>query len=93
MPAAPSLRGGARRQRGAGSAELFVEPSGLLEVVAEHLVELDEAGPVLVEPGRESFVELGPGGLRQCFVGGVPAQQMAEAEGFLGAGTAPSPGG
>ena len=75
--------GGARRQCSAGSAELFVEPSGLLEVVAEHLVELDEAGSVLVEPVRESLVELGPVGLRQRFVGGVSAQEMTEAEGLL----------
>ena len=83
MPAAPSLRGGARRQRRAGSAELLVESSGLLEVVAEHLVELDEVVPVLVEPVRESLVELGPVGLRQRFVGGVSAEEMAEAEGLL----------
>ena len=39
---------------------------------------------MLAEPGREAFVQLGPGGLRQSVVGSVPAQQMAEAKGFLG---------
>ena len=75
--------GSARRQCSAGSAELFIEPRGLLEVVAEHLVELDEAVPVLVEPVRESLVELGPGGLRQGFVGRVSAEEMTEAECLL----------
>ena len=75
--------GGARRQRRAGSAELLVVPSRLLEVVAEHLVELDEVAPVLVEPGRVSLVELGPRRLRQRFVGGIPAQEVAEAERLL----------
>ena len=60
MPAAPSLAAARAASARAGPAELFVEPSGLLEVVAEHLVELDEAASVLVEPGRESLVELGP---------------------------------
>ena len=35
--------------------------------------------PVFGEP----LVELGPGRLRQCFVGGVPAQEMAETESLL----------
>src|SRR4029078_10207469 len=63
--------------------ELFFEASRLLEVVPEHLVELDEAAPVLVEPGRVSLVELGPPCSRPRFVGGIPAEEVTEAERLL----------
>ena len=53
---------------------------GLLEVVAEDLVELDQIGAALLEPLREAPVQLDPGRLRKRFVGGVPDQEMPEPE-------------
>ena len=55
----------------------------LLEVVADDLVELDQVLPVLLQPGCESLVQLRARGLGQPFVGGVPDEQMPEAEGVL----------
>ena len=56
---------------------------GLLEVVAEDLVELDQVGAALLEPVGEALVQLGARRLRQRVVGGVADQQVAEAEGVL----------
>ena len=55
---------------------------GLLEVVADDLVQLHEVR-VPVDPGGEALVEIRPGRLRQRVVGRVPDQQMAEAERVL----------
>ena len=52
-------------------------------MVAEDLVQLDELGPVLLQPGGEALVELRPHRLRQRIVGRVTDQQVAEAEGVL----------
>ena len=52
-------------------------------MVAEELVQLDELGAVLLQPGCEALVELGAGRLRQRLVGGVADQQVAEAEAVL----------
>ena len=52
---------------------------GLLEVVADDLVQLDQVGAVLLEPEGKSLVELGSNGLRQSLVGRVADQEMAEA--------------
>ena len=75
------------RRRGqlavAGSPELGAVAAGLLEVVAEDLVQLDELGAVLLEPGREALVEVCAGRLRQRVVGGVADQEVAEAEAVL----------
>ena len=46
--------------RSVGPTELGQIQSGLLEVVAEDLVQLDEALPVLPQPLREAPVEVGP---------------------------------
>src|SRR5262245_37360933 len=54
----------------------------LLEVVADDLVQLDEAAP-LFQPSRESLMELGARLLGQRLVGGVANQKMAEAEGII----------
>ena len=66
-----------------GQPELDAVAAGLLEVVAEDLVQLDELGPVLLQPGGEALVEVGAGRLRQRLVGGVADQQVAEAEAVL----------
>ena len=66
-----------------GHPELGAVAAGLLEVVAEDLVQLDELGPVLLQPGCEALVELGAGRFRQRVVGGVADQQVAEAEAVL----------
>ena len=63
--------------------ELGAVATGLLEVVAEDLVQLDELGPVLLEPGGEALVQLGACGLRQCLVGRVADQEVAKAEAVL----------
>ena len=77
----------APRRRGqrvvSGQAELGTVARPLLEVVAEDLVELDEITAVLLEPGREARVQLGADRLRECVVGGVADQDVAEAEAVL----------
>ena len=45
-----------------GQSELGAVAAGLFEVVAEELVELDELGAVLLEPGGEALVEVGARG-------------------------------
>ena len=78
---APPRRGG--QLVVVGHPELGAVAAGLLEVVAEDLVQLDELGPVLLQPGCEALVEVGAGRLRQRVVGGVADQQVAEAEAVL----------
>ena len=68
---------------GVGPTELHLVPRRLLEVVAEYLVQLDEVGPALLEPDGEPLVQLGASGLRERVVGGVPDQEVAEAEGVV----------
>ena len=63
-----------------GDPELGAVAAGLLEVVAEDLVQLDQLGAVLLQPGCEALVEVGAGRFRQRVVGGVADQQVAEAE-------------
>src|SRR5439155_21596970 len=46
-------------------SELAAVAAGLFEVVAEDLVQLDELGPVLLQPGCEALVQLGAGRFRQ----------------------------
>jgi len=48
-------------------------------VVAEDLVKLDEVLPVLLEPGCEPLVEVGPSRFRQGVVGGITDEEVAEA--------------
>ena len=52
-------------------------------MVAQDLVQLDELGAVLLQPGGEALVQLRARRLRQRVVGSVPDQQVAEAEGIL----------
>ncbi len=59
--------------------ELGQVQGGLLEVVAEDLVELDEALAVLGEPLREAAMQVGPRRLREPVVGGVADQEVPEA--------------
>ncbi len=66
-----------------GLPELLPVAIGLLEVVAEQLVELDELGAVLREPVGELLVQLRPLRLRQALVGGVAHEEMTEAERIL----------
>ena len=66
-----------------GQPELGAVAAGLLEVVAEDLVQLDELGPVLLQPGCEALVEVRAGRLRERLVGRVADQQVAEAEAVL----------
>jgi hypothetical protein len=54
----------------------------LLEVVSDDLVQLDERA-VAVEPIGEALVQFGPEALGKSVVGGVPDQQVAEAERVL----------
>ena len=51
----------------------------LIEVVADQLVDLHQSGCVVLEPGRELRVALGPGG-QAGVVGGVADQAVAEAK-------------
>ena len=74
---------GGQRELLVGPAELVEVAARLLEVVAEDLVQLDQALAVLLEPGGEAPVEVGAGRLGEGVVGGVADQQVAEAEGVL----------
>ena len=47
-----------RRNAVVGHPELGAVAAGLLEVVAEDLVQLDEVGSVLLQPEREALVEV-----------------------------------
>ncbi|MGH2997472.1 MAG: hypothetical protein ACRDM9_14240, partial [Gaiellaceae bacterium] len=58
-------------------AQLAPVPKGLLEVVADDLLKLDQLGAARLEPQREALVELGASGFGQSLVGGVPDQQVA----------------
>ena len=63
------------------SSELGAVAGGLLEVVAEDLVELDEIRARALEPGREALVQLGRARLRAGdVVRGVADQQVPEPE-------------
>ena len=55
----------------------------MFEVVAEELVQFDELGPVLLQPGCEALVEVRPGRFRERVVGGVADEDVAEAEAVL----------
>ena len=69
-----------RCELGVLQAQLAAVPDGLLEVVAEELVQLDDGGPVTLEPVGKARVQVCSRGLRQSVVSGVPDQEMAEAE-------------
>ena len=71
--------GGAVGEAGVGLPELRVIAVGLLEVVADDLVALDECLAVLVEPVGEAGVQVGTDRLGEGVVGGVADQQVAEA--------------
>ena len=66
-----------------GQPELGAVAARLLEVVAQDLVQLDELGPVLLQPGCEALVEVRARRFRQRVVGRVTDQQVAEAEAVL----------
>ena len=55
----------------------------LLEVIADELVHLAELASFLVEPGGEVLVQLRSGRLRKRVVGGIPDQDVMEAEAVL----------
>ena len=74
---------GALSQGRVGLSELLLVAGGLLEVVAEDLVELDQVGGALLQPVGEALVEVGTDCLRQRVVSGVADQQVAEAEGVV----------
>ena len=73
---------GAQRERVVGLAQLRLVAGGLLEVVADELVPLDE-GRLALEPVGEAAVQIRAHGLRQSVVGGVADEQVAEAEAVL----------
>jgi hypothetical protein len=72
-----------RRRRAVQRAELDAIAVRVLEVVPDDLVQLDEAGAVLLEPEGEALVQLRPGRLRQRLVRGIADEQVAEAIGLL----------
>ncbi len=57
--------------------------TGLFEVVAEKLVELDEVRSVQFEPLGEALVEVGADRLGKGVVGGVAEEEVAESEPVL----------
>jgi hypothetical protein len=71
-------RAGAFGQGRVGLSQLLPVVRGLLEVVAEDLVQLDQLLAALFEPGGEALVQLRPAGFRERVVGGVADQQVTE---------------
>ena len=63
--------------------ELGLVAGGLLEVIAEDLVQLHEALAMHVEPSREAVVQVGTGRLRERVVRRVAQQEVAEAVAVL----------
>ena len=66
-----------------GRAELLPVAVGLLEVVADDLVELDERRAVPLQPHGEALVQIGPGRLGQRVVRRIADQEVAKAVGVL----------
>ena len=82
----PQVRGRPPRQlvcRLAGQPQLDSIAVGLLEVVTEDLVQLDQVGAVALEPNREALVQLCTCRLREPVVRRVADQEMAEPEGVV----------
>ena len=67
----------------AARAELDPEAVGLLEVVADDLVELGAVAGVALGPGGQALVQLRAEPLRHRVVGGVADEDVAEAEAVL----------
>ncbi len=63
-----------------GQPELGAIVARPFEMMTEELVQLHELGSVLLQPARETRVQLCTGRLRQRLVGGVAQQQVTEAE-------------
>ena len=78
-----ALSSGGHERVVGGLTQLPPIADGLLEVVAEELVQLDEGGAVLLEPARITRVQVRARGFRQRVVGGVPDQEVAETEAVL----------
>ena len=70
-------------RRDVGRAELEAIAARLLQVIAQNLVELNEARAVLSQPVGEAFVQHRPGGLRQGFVCSVTDQEVPESVGII----------
>ena len=70
---------GTQRESRVGLPELISVADGLLQVVADEFVELDEVATAIFEPGREAGVQVGTDTLGERFVGGVADKQVAEA--------------
>jgi hypothetical protein len=66
-----------------GLSEFAFVASGLLQVVARELVQLDQLSAALFQPGGDARVQLRPSRLRECLVGRIANQQVAEPEGVL----------
>ena len=66
-----------------GRAQLAPVAEGLLQMVADDLVQLYQAGAAPFEPPGEPFMKLCPVRFRERLVGGVTDQQVAEPECFL----------
>jgi len=63
-----------------GQPEFVAVATGLFEVVADDLVQLDELAPALIQPGCEALVKLSPRRFRQGLVRGVTDQDVVESE-------------
>ena len=74
------LLAGPLRESWVGLPELGLVPRGLLEVVSDDLVQLDQVSAVLRQPGGEALVQLGSHHLWEGVVGSIPDQQVAKAK-------------
>ena len=71
------------RESRVGLSELLLVAGGLLEVVAEDLVQLGQLVSALCQPAGEALVQLRPRRLGESVVGGIADQEVAEAEAVL----------
>ena len=61
-------------------SELLPVAGGLLEVVAEDLIELDQVSSMSFEPTRKALMQLRARRFPEPFIGGIANQQVAKAE-------------
>ena len=86
-PPAEARRSAARKARSSVTsgfrAKLGSVSMRLFEVIAHDLVQLDEIGRVVADPGSKALMQIGTCRFRKRVVGGVADQEMSEPEGVF----------
>ena len=71
--------------------EFAAETDGLLEVIADKLVALDQPCLLGIDPARKLLVQPGSRRLRERVIGGVPQEEVTESEAIVGRQERPGP--